>query len=48
MRDADTVDGVSVPIDKKMLKKSDLVDRLRDYTPKKVIKELDSLAELLP
>jgi len=48
MRDADTVDGVSVPIDKKMLKKSDLVDRLRDYTPQKVIKELDSLAKLLP
>ena len=48
MRDADTVDGVSVPIDKKMLKKSDLVDRLREYDPKKVLKELDSLAKLLP
>ena len=48
MRDADTVDGVSVPIARKMLKKPDLVDRLRGYTPKKVIKELDSLAKLLP
>jgi len=48
MRDADTVDGVSLPVDKKMLKKSDLVDRLREYTPKKVVKELDSLAKLLP
>ncbi len=47
MKDADTVDGVSLPIDRKMLKKSDLIDRLREYTPKKVIKELDSLAKLL-
>ncbi len=48
MKDADTVDGVSLPIDRKMLKKKDLIEKLRGYTPEKVIKELDSLAKLLP
>jgi hypothetical protein len=31
-----------------MLKKTDLVERLRAYTPNKVVKELDKLAKLLP
>jgi len=48
MKDADTVDGVSVPVDRKMLKKKDLIEKLRGYTPRKVIKELDSLSKLLP
>jgi hypothetical protein len=48
MKDAKTVDGVSIPVERKMLKKSDLVERLREYNPAKVIKELDSLAKLLP
>ena len=48
MKDARTVDGVSLPVDKKDLKRADLAERLRGYTPNKIVKELDKLAKLLP
>jgi hypothetical protein len=48
MADANTVDGVSLPVGRKMLKKTDLVEKLKDHTPNKVVKELDKLAKMLP
>lgn len=48
MKDARTVDGVSLPLERKMLDEKELVGELRAYTPKKVVEELDSLARRFP
>lgn len=48
MADAKTTDGVDIPLDKKMLSNAKLVRALRAYTPNKVIKDLDKLANRLP
>jgi hypothetical protein len=45
MKDLKTVDGVAIPLETKMLGKKNLVSELRDYTPERVIKELDSLTK---
>jgi hypothetical protein len=48
MKSATEIDGVALPIDARELRKKGLVKRLRSYTPKKVINELDSFSKLLP
>ncbi|MEM4195089.1 MAG: hypothetical protein QXY05_02180 [Candidatus Anstonellales archaeon] len=48
MKDARTVDGISIPIENKMLEKENLVEELRKYTPQKLIEELDAVAARLP
>lgn len=48
MADAKTVDGVSVPVDEKMLEDKKLTDELRSLTPKKLVEELGEWAKKLP
>lgn len=47
MKDAQTVNGVSVPLKPDMLEKS-LVRELQAYTPAKILEELPELAKRLP
>ena len=48
MKDAKTVDGVSIPINQKMLYDDNLVHNLVDYRPKDIIENLDQFEKLLP
>lgn len=48
MGDANTVDGVSVPVTEKMLLDEDLTYRLAEYRPKDIIENLDQFANYLP
>ncbi|MBW3022562.1 hypothetical protein KY308_00470 [Candidatus Woesearchaeota archaeon] len=48
MKDAKTVDGVAVPLTKKMLDDTSLVKKLQAYTPEKIVKELNDLSKRLP
>jgi len=48
MKDWQTVDGVAIPVDPKNLKKKGLTNKLKKYDANRVVKELDSLAKLLP
>ena len=48
MKDALTVNGVSIPLKKEMLEEKKLVEHLQEYTPKKVLEELDDLSRRLP
>lgn len=48
MKDANTIDGVSVPITQKMLYDDDLASKLVDYRPKDIIINLDSFSKCLP
>lgn len=48
MKDANTIDGVSVPITKKMLYDDDLAGKLENYTPKDIIENLDGFSKCLP
>ncbi|MDI6888654.1 MAG: hypothetical protein QMC78_03010 [Methanocellales archaeon] len=48
MKDARTVDGVSIPLELKMLNEPGLISDLTSYSPERVIKELDELARRLP
>ncbi|WP_414469744.1 hypothetical protein [Methanobacterium sp. ACI-7] len=48
MEDPKAVDGVSVPITKKMLYDDDLTGKLAEYKPKDVIENLDEFAKYLP
>jgi hypothetical protein len=48
MKDAKTIDGVSVPITKKRLYEDDLIYKLTNYTPKEIIENLEKLEMLLP
>jgi hypothetical protein len=47
MKDAMTLEGVSVPLEPDMLRRGE-VDDLQSYTPQRVIDELDQLAKRLP
>lgn len=47
MRDASTIDGVSVPLTLDMLHES-IIEELESYTPEKVIENLPELAKRLP
>jgi hypothetical protein len=47
MRDASTVEGVSVPLTPDMLHREEVAD-LQGYTPQRIIDELDELASRLP
>lgn len=48
MKDAKTVDGVSIPITKKMIEKKNLARKLTHYTARDVIENLEGLAKILP
>jgi hypothetical protein len=48
MKDAKTIDGVSIPLTKEMLGDPKLTDKLKIYQPKDVIKNLEDLAGRLP
>lgn len=48
VKDADTVDGVDVPVEAKELEKDGLSDELEKLTPKKVLEKLDDYAKKLP
>ena len=48
MRDARTVDGVSVPVDAKRLSEKGLEKELRQLTPRAVLENLEAYARLLP
>jgi hypothetical protein len=48
MKDAKIIDGVSVPINEKMLYEEDLVHKLANYTPKNIIENLNQLENYLP
>jgi len=48
MKDARTVDGVSIPLELEMLDEPGLISDLTSYSPEKVIRELDELAKRLP
>jgi hypothetical protein len=48
MKDAKTVDGVSMPLDVKRLSEKNLEKELRALTPRGVLEDLTSLSRLLP
>ncbi len=48
MKDPETINGVSVPITKKMLYEKELVSKLTSYTPKDIIENLDEMGKYLP
>ncbi len=48
MKDAKTVDGISIPVTEKMLEKKDLIDELKNYKPKDILDSLEELAKRLP
>jgi hypothetical protein len=48
MKDARTVDGVSVPVTEKMLADDDLPNKLKEMKPRYVIENLEKLAKMLP
>ncbi len=48
MKDAKTVDGISIPVASRDLKDEDLPNKLKELRPKYVIDNLDELAKLLP
>jgi hypothetical protein len=48
MKNANTIDGVSVPITEKMLYNPDLAGKLIDYRPKDIIENLDQFSKYLP
>lgn len=48
MADAETVDGISVPVTKEELREANVLSKLRSYTPQTVIDDLDALQTKLP
>jgi hypothetical protein len=48
MNDPSTVDGVAIPLEGKMLDDKNVVKKLKEYSPDRVLKELDALAQRLP
>ncbi len=48
MKDAKTVDGISIPITTTMLENENLVEKLKKYRAKEVVNELETIAERLP
>jgi hypothetical protein len=48
MKDAGTVDGVSIPVTEKMLKEKGIAEKLQRYTPKDVLLNLEKHARDLP
>jgi hypothetical protein len=48
IKDDKTVDGVAIPLETDMLRDKKLVNELRDYTPTRVVEELDALSKRLP
>ena len=48
LKDARTIDGIAIPLTEKMLDDKNLVKKLKAYTPKKVVGEIDKLAKNLP
>ena len=48
MKDAKTIDGISIPITKKILEEKNLADKFKKYTARDVIENLDELVKILP
>lgn len=48
MKSPTEIDGVALPLTEKQLKDKELVKKLKSYTPRRVIDELDKLAVLIP
>jgi hypothetical protein len=48
MKDAKTIDGISVPLKEKMLYEEDLAEKLVNYRPKDIIENLDIFRKNLP
>ncbi|HEX3013407.1 MAG TPA: hypothetical protein VHO92_03920, partial [Methanobacterium sp.] len=48
MKDAEIINGVSVPITEKMLYDEELISKLTSYTPKNIIKNLSEIEKYLP
>jgi hypothetical protein len=48
MKDANTIDGVSIPVTEKMLEEKDLAGKLESYTPKDVLLNLEKHVRNLP
>jgi len=48
MSDAKTIDGVAVPMSPDSVKDREFIKNLKNYTPKKVLLELDGLSKSLP
>lgn len=48
MKDAKTIDGISIPLTKKLLEKNNLVEDLKKYRAKYVIENLSELSNRLP
>ena len=48
MKDAGTINGVSVPITEKMLYEEELVSKLTNYTPKDIIENLNEIEKYFP
>lgn len=48
IKSATEIDGIALPVSIEQLKDKKLVKKLKSYTPKRVIEELDKLAGLMP
>ncbi|MEM3555425.1 MAG: hypothetical protein QXF56_01770 [Candidatus Micrarchaeia archaeon] len=48
MQDYKTINGVAIPLDLNMLDDKKLVEELKQYTPNRVVEELNSLSKRLP
>lgn len=48
MKDAKTVDGVSIPLTREMIERNDLAEELQEYEVSKVVENLDELSKRLP
>ncbi len=48
MKSATEIDGIALPVLEEQLQEKQIVKKLKSYTPKKVIPEIDKLAKLLP
>lgn len=48
LADAETVDGVSLPVARDELSEDDVLDRLTGYTPDRLVEDWDDLAAKLP
>jgi hypothetical protein len=48
MKDAKTINGVSVPLTEKMIYEEDLIEKLVNYRPKDIVADLDYFEKNLP
>ena len=48
MKNEKEVDGVAIPLEINDLNDKNLINKLKSYTPEKVVKEIDKLSKKLP